>query len=377
MLKVAGRIVDVGTIVVAGFVFGLVAGAAWPADLNQVNGDLKVEGKVAVGTTFNASTEIGVVSAGGDIGIHATGEDYGIYAEATGDPGTAEAVGLAAFAKTYGVGFVSEDIGGLIQGTTKGMVSAGKEYAFTAIVTDVTGGTDGPFDGWSGLFTNGGVIVGVTGEPNRFDRAGSDGKMYVQDILEVDGTVYADGDVYIGNNLTKGGGSFKIDHPLDPANKFLYHSFVESPEMMNVYSGVVTLEDDGTAEVELPDWFQALNRDYRYQLTPIGASAPGLYISREISENRFAIAGGSRGLRVSWLVTGVRQDPYAVAHRIEVEVEKSPAERGKYLYPVEYGQPEELAINARRRTQRRTDSSDLELGNRIREARETLRRETR
>jgi hypothetical protein len=330
-----------------------------------------------VGTTLAATPEIGVDAVGGEIGVHAIGEDYGIFAEATGDPDPSEAVGLAAFGDLYGVGFISQDIGGLIQGTTKGIVVAGQEYAFTAIVTDVTRGTEGPFDGWAGLFTNGGVIVGVTGEPNHFHSEGSDGKMYIQDVLEVDGTVYADGDVHIAGDLTKGGGSFKIDHPLDPENKFLFHSFVESAEMMNVYSGIVTLGEDGTAEVGLPDWFQSLNRDYRYQLTPIGASAPGLFISKEISENRFAIAGGSRGQKVSWQVTGVRQDPYALAHPIEVEVEKSPVERGKYLYPVEYGQPEELAINARRRTQRRIGSADLELGNRIREAREALTQRSR
>ncbi len=74
--------------------------------------------------------------------------------------------------------------------------------------------------------------------------------------------------------MTKAGGSFRIDHPLDPEDKYLYHSFVESADMMNVYNGTVTLDGDGGARVRLPDWFEALNRDYRYQLTPIGAQLP-------------------------------------------------------------------------------------------------------
>jgi hypothetical protein len=44
---------------------------------------------------------------------------------------------------------------------------------------------------------------------------------------------------------------FRIDHPLDPANKYLNHSAVESPDMKNIYDGVVTLDADGEAVVEL------------------------------------------------------------------------------------------------------------------------------
>jgi len=92
------------------------------------------------------------------------------------------------------------------------------------------------------------------------------------------------GKVKITGNLEKAGGSFKIDHPLDPANKYLCHSFVESPDMKNVYDGVVVLDGKGEAEIDLPDWFGILNKDFRYQLTAIGAPGPNLYIAEEISE---------------------------------------------------------------------------------------------
>ena len=155
---------------------------------------------------------------------------------------------------------------------------------------------------------------------------------------------YLSGNVTVTGVLTKGGGSFKIDHPLDPENKYLYHSFVESPDMKNVYDGVVTLDAQGEAWIDLPDWFDSLNRDFRYQLTAIGAPAPGLFIAEEISYNRFKISGGSPGQKVSWQVTGIRQDNFANAHRVPVEEEKTGDERGKYLHPVEHGAPESMGI---------------------------------
>jgi hypothetical protein len=151
--------------------------------------------------------------------------------------------------------------------------------------------------------------------------------------------VFASGDVTVTGSLSKGGGSFRIDHPLDPANKYLYHSFVESPDMMNVYNGTV-LDADGRAVVGLADWFEALNRDYRYQLTPIGGPAPDLHIAAEVSGGQFAIAGGTAGQKVSWQVTGIRQDAWANAHRIPVEETKPAEDQGRYLHPeLHHGEP--------------------------------------
>ncbi len=152
------------------------------------------------------------------------------------------------------------------------------------------------------------------------------------------------GNVEVTGTLSKGGGSFKIDHPLDPQNKYLYHSFVESPDMMNIYNGNTALDGRGEAWVELPEWFEALNGDFRYQLTAIGAPGPNLHIAERIAGNRFRIAGGSAGMEVSWQVTGVRRDPFAQAHRIEVEADKPQEERGKYLYAREYGEPESMGV---------------------------------
>jgi len=154
---------------------------------------------------------------------------------------------------------------------------------------------------------------------------------------------YFQGRVHVAGNLSKASGSFKIDHPLDPENKTLSHSFVESPDMMNIYNGIVTLGKDGSAEVALPDWFEALNREFRYQLTCIGGFAP-VYVSEKVKGNRFKIAGGQAGMEVSWQLTGVRKDAYAEKNRIQVEEMKPVAERGTYLNPEAFGKSAEKSV---------------------------------
>lgn len=144
------------------------------------------------------------------------------------------------------------------------------------------------------------------------------------------------GDLLVSGSVSKGSGSFLIDHPLDPANKYLYHSFVESPDMMNVYNGNVVTDENGIALVELPEYFEALNIEYRYQLTTIGQPAQ-VYVLKEISDNQFTIKSDKPNVKVSWQVTGVRNDPYAQQNRIVNEVEKSAEEKGYYLHPDCYG----------------------------------------
>lgn len=156
----------------------------------------------------------------------------------------------------------------------------------------------------------------------------------------------APGDLSVAGTLSKAAGAFRIDHPLDPEHQYLQHSFVESPDMMNVYNGNVVLDEHGEAWVELPDWFEALNRDFRYQLTAIGAPGPNLYVAQQVQGNSFRIAGGAPGLLVSWQLTGIRHDPYAEANRIEVEVPKVNEEVGTYLHPTAWGMPASRSLAA-------------------------------
>lgn len=155
------------------------------------------------------------------------------------------------------------------------------------------------------------------------------------------------GNFGVQGTLSKSGGSFKIDHPLEPENKYLYHSFVESPDMKNIYDGNVTTDDQGYSEVILPDWFEALNRDYRYQLTVIGRFAQAI-VAEEISDNRFVIQTDIPNVKVSWQVTGIRQDRWAEENRIPVEEDKTDKEQGHYIHPELWNQPPEkstIAVN--------------------------------
>lgn len=160
--------------------------------------------------------------------------------------------------------------------------------------------------------------------------------------------ISSNGDCDIAGTLSKGGGSFKIDHPLDPENKYLYHSFVESPDMKNVYDGVVRTDASGYATITLPEYFGALNSDFRYQLTVIDEADSAHWVMarvvRKIKDNKFTIRSSRPNVEVSWQVTGIRQDAFAKANRIATEVEKAPEDKGQYLHPEAFGLPAERGI---------------------------------
>ena len=192
---------------------------------------------------------------------------------------------------------------------------------------------DGAFNAMGYSQLNGGFTAS-TGQVNTFTTGTILGNPTVSGNLSVTGT------------LSKGSGTFKIDHPLDPENKFLFHSFVESPDMMNIYNGNIITDANGDAEVKLPSYFEALNTDFRYQLTVIGQFAQAI-VAEKIKGNQFKIKTDKPNVEVSWQVTGVRNDPFANKNRVVPEVEKSASEKGKYLYPEAFGKSKETGIGYR------------------------------
>jgi hypothetical protein len=289
-----------------------VDGVTSSASASGVAGVNTANSSGAVGV-YGTSAGYGVFGTAGTIGVFGqTSSGYGVWGEA--DSGGVDGVHGLAHTSHSGVAGINDSTGYGVWGEADGSALDG--------VHGISSNASG--SGVAGVNFNGGD--GVFGGTYNGGYSGFFG-----------------GDVHVNGNLSKGGGSFKIDHPLDPANKYLYHSFVESPDMMNIYNGNVTTDERGDAMVQLPDWFETLNRDFRYQLTVIGQFAQAI-VASEIVRGHFAIKTDKPNVKVSWQVTGIRQDPWANAHRIPVELLKPERERGFYLHPELYGAPVEKSV---------------------------------
>jgi len=289
------------------------------AMLDVVNTDpIAVQGT----TTSNADGSVGLYG-------HARSTATNVYGVAgdTGSTGFGAGVIGSAYATTgtaFG-GFFSE-------ASPDGTGMFAYSSATSGYPAAVTGQVESP-NGVAAVFKthagSGLILLGQSG-PN------------FNNVFSVDaiGNGFYAGNLTVNGTVSKGGGSFKIDDPLDPANKTLSHSFVESPDMMNIYNGNVVTDGHGHATVEMPAYFEALNRDFRYQLTVIGQFAQAIVVEK-VHDNRFVIKTNKPGVEVSWQVTGIRHDAYANAHRIPVEEVKPPEDQGHYLHPQLFGTSEE------------------------------------
>jgi hypothetical protein len=262
----------------------------------------------------------GVIASGGngDPNFNQVGPGPGVYA--TGGNGIDGGDGVFA---TGGTGFGTFHPGG--SGIT-GQGGVGPIGGASGVAG--FGGASTINDGVGGLFIGGSSSANGDGI---FASAGSGYAGYFQ------------GDVYVSGVLSAAAKNFKIDHPLDPANKFLVHASVESSELMNIYSGNVITDVQGDATVTLPDWFEAENTDFRYQLTVVGQFAQAI-VANEIANHQFQLKTSAPNVKVSWQVTAVRQDAYAQAHPLVVEEQKDEHLRGYFIHPELHGAPSEKQI---------------------------------
>jgi hypothetical protein len=291
----------------------------------------------------------------GNSGVFATSTGTGLGAVSTANFTTTPVISGRALATgdgtTHGVDGISSTNQGVgVYGLTQGTAGSGVLGQSTAGGIAVLGqsvGSSGQGVWGENFGSSGDGVVGIAHSNGDGIFAFNDHPGDALFALNQSGgfAAFFNGDVDVDGNLSKAAGSFKIDHPLDPANKYLYHSFVESPDMMNVYNGNITTDGAGRAVVQMPDWFEALNRDFRYQLTVIGQFAQAM-VASEMANHKFAIQTDKPNVKVSWQVTGVRQDAWANAHRIPVEEAKSGRERGAYLHPELFGAPADKSIAA-------------------------------
>ena len=269
-------------------------------------------------TTSDANDSIGLhgLASSTATNVYGVAGDTGSTGYGAGVIGTAYATSGTAFGGFFQA--ASPNANGLFAYNS---ATSGYPVALSAQIESVNGAA-GAFKTHSG---SGFVLLGQSG-PN------------FTNVFWVDGSgngFYA-GNLTVNGTVSKGGGSFKIDDPLDPENRTLSHSFVESPDMMNIYNGNVISDRHGRATVELPAYFEALNGDFRYQLTVIGRFAEAIVVEK-IHNNRFVIETSKPGVEVSWQVTGIRHDAWANAHRIPVEEVKSQEQQGHYLHPQVFG----------------------------------------
>jgi hypothetical protein len=287
----------------------------------HANGRVVVGGTPTYPTLFSSATTAGIyaiLARSGFDGIYGTGTRIGVRGDSNGG---------ANGAGVYG------------DGGTPNPGVRGNGYQGAGVE-----GRSSQGDGVSGLSISGSTSrAGVRGESTGINSNGVIGKAEngsssfgVWGVSASGYAGYFSGRVHVSGTLSKGAGSFKIDHPLDPDGKYLSHSFVESPDMMNVYNGNVRTDGKGEATVALPHWFEALNRDFRYQLTPIGQFAQAM-VATEIAGGSFTIRTDKPNVKVSWQVTGIRQDAFANANRIPAEEDKPRGERGTRLHPEAFG----------------------------------------
>lgn len=301
------------------------------------------------------------------------GSGGGAWAAAGGNgtAGQGNNGGTGTFGSSYGAsgGGGAGAAGSPNSGTTPGNGGAGTASSITGASVTYAGGGGGGGELACSTGGIGGGGNGTCGNPGTTGGAGTNGRgggggggsafssasggaggsgivviSYTAPSITITQNSTITGGASVIGTLSKGSGSFVIDHPLDPRNKLLYHSFVESPDVKNVYDGIAILDKNGEAVIELPRYFLALNKDFRYLATAIGQPMPDLHLGKEVHRYFFGlfgkivfkISGGAAGGKVSWQITGVRQDPLILAHPIITEVEKGPDQlvnKGEFICP--------------------------------------------
>jgi hypothetical protein len=186
---------------------------------------------------------------------------------------------------------------------------------------------------------------------------------------------YFDGDVHVAGSLSKTSGSFLIDHPLDPENKLLRHNFVESPENLLIYRGMIRLGGNGRATIEMPEYFASLANEDDASVHLTAEGLPFLTGYLWSADHTSFTAFGEPHREISWSVMAERDDPSMRRLARPVEETKGPdnkyCDRGKLLDPISYGYPESMDRDYELREKHRSLMEEERAGMEV----EQLRRE--
>lgn len=325
-----------------------------------------------VATATTGSANGGTFQSGGPTGAGIrgfatalSGVNYGVYGKATSPEGFAgffvgrsSTTGDAYFGSKVGIGPVTTPFYSLVQIKQDAANEVGSVW--------VRNGAPGSFffSDRRGLVSQAGgpgqYVTGVAGTANSMSGGNSYGLMgiasgsgpnYAVHGWAINGPPnfagYFDGLLYAASS-TAGVKSFMIDHPLDPENKVLTHSSVESDQRMNLYRGEVRTDANGFATVAVPGWFDALNEDIQYQLTVIDEGNSTAFtqakIVQRLRNGKFKLRTSSPGTTVNWMLTGKRHDPTSEHYPLEVERMKTDGERGKYYEPEAFGKDRSLGM---------------------------------
>jgi hypothetical protein len=269
-------------------------------------------------SSATTSTALTVSNTGGGTALQVNGSTSGTALNAIYVAGNSSTYGIfsegtscAILGKSY-VSYTGTGVKGQAAGFSGGYGVWGEStnnYGYGIYGTSPTGGGGAGVygSGWAGLYGIGGTYG-----------------------------LYCVGAAYVSGYLTKAGGGFTIDHPVDPENKFLVHGFVEAPVMTNVYRGKVTLDANGTAEITLPGYYDATNENGDVTCSPVGQAMPGLFPS-EVVNGKFTLVGGVAGGKVNWTLLADRADKWAKENQPGTEVSKKEHEKGKFMHPHLFG----------------------------------------
>ncbi len=331
---------------------GLVATGAVSASATGVYGEGGWRG--VYGNNLGTATGVQAIGVLGTVeGGSYTGTGYGVRGDATG--AGPRSVGVYGFASSAtGDNFGVQGAGGW------GVVgsASGPTHTFSSMYIALSAGVAGivrtstsspgcgviAMSSYPGSSTNFGLLASADSSVTniaieadaQYGTGGTNYGIYASTLGNSSGYAgYFAGSTYSVYSAA-GTKSFKIDDPLDPENKYLYHSSVESNDMMNIYNGLVTTDANGFAVITLPDYFDALNNNCKYSLTCVGQFAQAI-VSEEEHNNQFTIQTDKPNVKVSWMITGVRHDPTANLYHITPVVDKPAGEKGYYLVPEAYG----------------------------------------